>query len=591
MNEDKDITINVKGVSYSVIPDAIDIKCTELLGIAQLQALKCKPIFPEQDAEPIIFAKVKDVKQKPKCPRCGGGHPCEVHKKNIPFSFYTIVEDAEENEYVQKVVLLATYYRCPVTNGVYRQCVLPCDNDAHIFVTENDEYDIVMQGKTKSTIYGAKFGDKIGKGCLTKTFARVARVLNEATAAHNRKGSIAQVISPRMVADAFRVWTRYMDNYRLQAIQSHGAYDKIWIQTLTIHQGTPKEEAAWVIFDVAANEILWIAEKKQAQGEPADYSGLFSFLQGNGTLSPFRKATIYMDYDEVLSMWAKEHLPSAQIVVPLDYLILRMGRMVGDVLQHLPDSDLTSTALHNISESTCVIPDILIDGRKDIWRILGYLPANSKRTINATWKKLKDKYQSSENTSDMLIIAEKMYRLKEKLSSAYYCNDVVKIQTIYNKIVQLVQTEPLFTGLKDILLQTQPVVEDIDNPTMASNPKYYIGLHFLAYYMGKDYGCKFDATRARILYCGVLDEVETTVSYDTSDYNANGGIQNSRANTVTLHFIVAPEDLHGDRVGDIPTEVQLITPRRLTLGETILQLQKIEAQKKTEKKSTYCAKE
>lgn len=580
MNEDKGITINVKGVPYSVIPDAIDVKFTRLLGIEQLQAIKSKPIFPAQDAEPIIFARVKDGKLKPKCPRCGGGHPCEVHKKNIPFSFYTIVEDAEENEYVQKVVLLATYYRCPITNGVYRQCVLPCDNDADVYVTGNKEYDIVMQGKTKSTIYGARFGEKIGRACLTKTFARVARELNEATAAHNRKGSIGQVVSPRMVADAFRVWTRYMDNYRLRAIQSHGDYEQIWIQTLTVHQGTPKEESAWVIFDVAANEILWIAEKKQAQGEPADYSGLFSFLVGNGTQSPFGKANIYMDYDEVLCKWIKEHLPYAQIVVPLDYLILRMGKMVGDVLQHLPDSNLSPTALHNISERTCVIPDYLIDGRKDIWRILGFLPANSKRTISAKWKKLKDKYQSSENTSNMLIKAEKMYRLKEKLSSAYYCNDVVKIQTTYNQIVQLVQTEPLFAGLEDILLQTQPVVEDIDNPTMASNPKYYIGLHFLAYYMGKDYGCKFDATRARILYCGVLGDVETTVSYDTPDYNADGGIQNTRANTVTLHFNVAPEDLHGDGVGDIPTEVQLITPRRLTLGETIVQLQKIEAQKK-----------
>lgn len=546
---------------------------TQLLGTEQLCVLRTEP---ETD---IIFAKPNLKCLSWQCPYCKV-NSLTVHRKNVKHEYWTVGTDKN----LHRVVLLRNYCRCNNADcdskkeGTKEKAVFPQrfhapeSNTPH----NNDETYIIYNGNQNKifdvvagrTSYGIKLIDEIGRQSLINTFSSLSESLQTVDG--------TAPLSKSMVALAFRLWKSYRDNYRIRMIR-HTSYEKIWIQTLTVnrHQG---EEQSYVVFDLTSKTVLWIAQKKQAN-EPASDSDIIEFFEKIGG-EPFANATFYIGLDSDLKNIIKRYYPKSKIIVPADYVLLAAGETIATIVHTLVNDETIAVKrlLKNISTKTKSSPEGISKKRN-----IGFLTDNQLSKIKQLWTTLYSEYPSESHEYFCIVEAETLYKLKENLAAKWYNgsrNDAhveFDVMMLYisspNRLDNLCSELAMqLSEFKDEIRASFAEDKRVDDPTTLSE------LEYMGNYLRKTYGCSFDATTARILYCAEIDDMREQLTDNSQTFITN----EEKPDDFVFNYSQSYNSIDTDIK---PIKTTINKTRHFTLSDAIKRLEKLDSDKKKEKKA------
>lgn len=544
----------------------------QLLETEQLCVLKAEP---ESD---IIFATPNPKFLSWQCPYCKV-NSLTVHRKNVKHEYWTVGTDKN----LHRVVLLRNYCRCTNAEcegkkegkkekGVFPQKLqepkydINHNNDKKRtlhYVNENNMFDVVA-GRTS---YGIKLIDEIGRQCLINTFSAVSESLQTADG--------TAPLAKSMVALAFRRWKAYLDDYRIREIRQT-SYKEIWIQTLTVNK-PQGEEQSYVVFDLSSKTILWIAQKKQAN-KPESDSDIIDFFEIIGE-KPFRNATIYIGLDSNLKKKLRQFFPKAGIIVPIDYVLLAVGETIATIIRSLwtPKTISEENIIKNIINRTLNAPAGTDKDRK-----IGFLSDYQYATIQKLWTSLKEKYPEGSHEYDCIEEAILLYGKKENLAKEWFHGKLYDAEAAYKGLIDFLHRDNLAN--EDYLYDLSMLLHGFSKEITASfGYKKRIAdttlseLDYLGNYIRKTYGCSYDATTARMLYCAEIDDMRDWLQYDTAF-----GEGESKPDNYVFYFSSSPNSIDTDVE---PINTTISKPHQFTLSDTIRCLEKLDSDKKKEKKA------
>ena len=536
----------------------------QLLGTEQLCVLRTEP---ETD---VIFAAPKSKYLLRQCPYCNN-FSLTVHRKNIKHEYWTVGTDKN----LHRVVLLRNYCRCNNANcdgkkeetkekAVFPQMLQPYSSDNIHYLSKEGQFDVVA-GRTS---YGIKLIDEIGRQCLINTFSAVAESLQTADG--------TAPLSKSMVALAFRRWKSYLDDYRIKEIRK-STYKKIWIQTLTVNK-PQGEEQSYVVFDLESQTILWIAQKKQAN-EPASDSDIIGFFEKIGR-EPFKTATIYIGLDDNLRKNLRQFFPRAEIIVPIDYVLLAVGETIATIIRSFRTQKTVreENIIKNITNRTLNAPS-----GTNKYRKIGFLSDYQFASIKKFWTSLQEEYPECSHEYDCIEEAKLLYSKKENLAKEWFHGNVYDAESSYKDLIELIHRDN--RANEDYLFDLSTLLFDFSKEITASfGYNKRIGdptlsdLKYLELYLLKTYGCSFDATFARIMYCAEIDDMTGQMNEDDLAFKEG----NAKSNAIVFYFQSKPDIC--DENTDL-TKVTIQKPLQYTLSETIRRLEKLDSDKKKEKKA------